>query len=56
MYNKKGNIFAGSFLQRIKNFIFGCEGVYIKDNKKIMSAAAVGFENEKGKVILQVND
>lgn len=56
MYNRRGNIFAGSFLQRIKNFLFGCEGVYIKDNNQIMSAAAIGFENDKAKVVLQVND
>lgn len=56
MYNKKGNIFASSFVQRIKNFVFGCEGVYIKDHKKMMSAVAVGYESDKAQMVLQLND
>lgn len=52
MYNKRGKIFASSFVQKVKKFFFGCEGVYIKDHDRLMSAVAAGYEDDKTQVVV----
>lgn len=52
MYNKRGKIFASSFVQKAKRFFFGCEGVFIKDHDKLMSAVAAGYDDGKTQVVV----